>query len=69
MSVKTYRDPEPAWVDQVKILGGASGTEELEHVCIVLRMQVGKKKTIGFFYRNWLVQTDGKKKHKMIDTN
>lgn len=38
--VVKYKHQEPAYVQQIKILGNDSGTTELQKVCIVLRMPV-----------------------------
>ena len=34
-----YKSSEPAYVDHIKVLGNDLGTEELQKICIVLRVQ------------------------------
>ena len=43
--VKTikYKNQEPAYVEQIKVLGNDLGNEELQKICIVLRIQVSNK--------------------------
>ena len=40
LKVYNYRSSEPAYVEQVKILGDDLGNEELKRVCVILRVVV-----------------------------
>lgn len=40
LKVTQYKSNEPAYVEQVKILGEDTGKETLKKVCIVLRIEV-----------------------------
>ena len=38
--VENYKGAEPAYVEMVKILGADNGAEQLQKVCILLRIEV-----------------------------
>ena len=40
--METYKNAEPAYVEMVKLLGSADGTQQLQKVSILLRIEVSK---------------------------
>ena len=42
VKMETYKNAEPAYVEMVKLLGSADGTQQLQKVSILLRVEVSQ---------------------------